>query len=151
MKKVTVAALAGAGAAIALLAGLGLGWGDRTIVVGSQVISDSGSLINGVGVTNGAICLGAANIVSPAGDTALAGNEGLVLMAAAHSCTLGSAVTNTGHQVAITQTGNGTNAILTVSAQTIAGASKWTNVGQFSCTVLVSDGTNWQLAGSRGN
>ncbi len=150
-KQILLAAAAGAAAAVLGLAALAAGWGDTQIDIGKSTIGDKGSLINGVGITNGAIFSQAANLKAPAGDTTLAGNEDFVLMAANHSCTLGSATTNTGHRVTISNGGNGTNAILTVSAQTIAGAAQWTNTAQYSITTLISDGSNWQLAGARGN
>lgn len=71
---------------------------------------------------------------------------------------LGDATTNLGHHISITCGGTAvscgnsvTNAITTVSSQKIAGATKWTNTAVFSCTQLISDGSNWQLCGSRGN
>lgn len=143
--------MAGAIAALGIVAALGLGWGDTQITIGNQTIGDAGSLINGVGFSNGVVYPNTANLKFPAGNTALAGNEEAVFMAAATTCTMGSAATNAMHKTSITQTGNGTNAILTVSGQTIAGAAKWTNIGQFSSTQLISDGTNWQIFGSRGN
>lgn len=151
MNKKFSAIVAGAVLAISALVGLALGWGTTQIEIGSNTIGNAGSVINGVGFTNGVVYPNTANISFPAGNTTLAGNEEGVFMAAATTCTMGSAATNAMHKTAITQTGNGTNAILTVSGQTIGGAAKWTNIGQFSCTMLISDGTNWQIIGSRGN
>jgi len=146
--------LAGLAGLTGIVLCLALGWGDKQITIGSQTIGDSGSYVNGIGITNGLITASLGlpgNVVSPAGDTSLNGAEEYVFMTGSHSCTLGSAATNTGHKVTISTTSAGTNAILTVSAQTIAGAAKWTNTAIYTVTVLVSDGTNWQLAGSRGN
>lgn len=164
MKNIYLAVLLGGILAAAGLVGLGLGFGDNSIVVGTATLGTSsingvtfngGTItgnINGSPTGNGAgLTNTSSTVVSPAGDTTLTGYEEFVIMAANHSCTLGSAATNSGHKVAITSGGNGTNAILTVSSQTIAGASKWTNTAQYTVTCLVSDGTNWQLAGSRGN
>lgn len=102
---------------------------------------------NGGGITN----ISSTTKTSAGADVTLSGFEEHVFLGAAHSCTLGDATTNSGHCISVTCTGNGTNAILTILSQTIAGATKWTNTVQFSCTQLVSDGSNWQLCGARGN
>ncbi|HEV2391072.1 MAG TPA: hypothetical protein VG146_01780 [Verrucomicrobiae bacterium] len=90
-------------------------------------------------------------VLASSADVALKGFEEYVFLAGNHTCTLGSAATNAGHSVSITCTSAGTNAILPILSQTITGASKWTNGAIYTVTKLISDGSNWQIAGSRGN
>lgn len=64
---------------LAGLAGLGMGWGDTTIVVGSNVVGNSGSLINGIGITNNVLTIaGTTNVITFAG-TNTAPNSGTIV------------------------------------------------------------------------
>jgi len=73
--------------------------------------------------------------------------DSYILLSAAHSATLPTAVGIPGKVFTILCTGNGTNAILTTSAQTINGATSWTNTAQYKFTSVVSDNANWWVTG----
>lgn len=63
------------------------------------------------------------------------------------TATLPNATTNSGVCYTIKTVTAGTNAILTLSAQTIDGATKWTNTAVGKYTTVLSDGGNWVVVG----